>query len=260
MKYTLTFVSLLFINMLSAQTILVDEDFTNGIPSTWTIVDVDQNTPVLTQFNQAWIGYTNSFDTCAASTSYYTDTSKSSSDYLITPALNLQISNTISWQSKSLDGSYPDSYVVLISTTDTSISSFTDTLKIVYNEAPYWQNYWYVLDQFGYTNQTIYIAFKNFTKNGYVLQIDNVKVMENDPASVKNESKEEILNVYPNPVNEMLYIDSQNLTNIKIYNLNGELMIESKSSQINCSQLTSGIYMANIFTANGVFQKKIIKL
>ena len=257
-------ISLLTITFLTfttiAQTTLLNENFTNGIPSAWTVVDVDGNTPnsAVSQFTSAWIHYVTPFDTCAASTSYYTDSLGQSEDYLITPALNLlTYGNFISWDAKSFDGSYPDSYVVLISATDTNPSSFTDTLKMVQNESPYWTHYSYDLATKGYSNQTVYVAFKNITTNGFILGIDNVVATADDPANV-NEQNSFDLSIYPNPVVDVLNIVADEYLTAEIYNVNGQLILSSNLKTINVSDFEQGIYFIKVTTQNGSAVKKVV--
>lgn len=242
-----------------AQTTLLNENFDNGIPATWTVVDVDGNTPdaSVSQFTSAWIGYATSFDTCAASTSYYTDSSATSQDYLITPVLNvLTFGNMLSWDAKSFDASYPDSYVVLISTTDTNPSSFNDTLIEVTDENPYWKHYSYNLADKGYANQTIYVAFKNITTNGFVLGIDNITVTGDDPAEVEENNLQ--VSIYPNPVKDILNISVDDIVNNKLYNVNGQLVLESNQKTLNLSDFEKGIYILKITTQKGVIERKIV--
>jgi len=242
-----------------AQTTLLNENFDNGIPNTWTVIDEDGNTPnaAVSEFTSAWIGYTTSFDTCAASTSYYTDSLGSSQDYLITPALNvLTFGNMLSWDAKSFDGSYPDGYVVLISTTDTNPSSFTDTLKVVTEEFPYWRHYSYDLASKGYTNQTIYVAFKNITTNGFILGVDNVIVTADDPANVTEQTFQ--FSVYPNPATDILNIKTDNFISAELYNLNGQILLESNQKTLSINELSKGIYILKVTTSNGVIEKKIV--
>jgi hypothetical protein len=253
-------VTLLILNINGqAQTFLLNEKFDNGIPAGWTVVDVDGNTPnaTVSQFTSAWIGYTTSFDTCAASTSYYTDSLGTSQDYLITPVLNvLTFGNMLSWDAKSFDASYPDSYVVLISTTDTNPNSFTDTLIVVIDENPYWKHYSYDLASKGYINQTIYVAFKNITTNGFVLGVDNVVVTADDPAEVKENDFQ--FSIYPNPAVDVLNISVDGLVNNKLYTINGQLILESNQKTLNVSTLTKGIYILKVTTQKGVVERKIV--
>jgi hypothetical protein len=266
MKNTLTIVLLSLTLTTFSQTILLDENFTSGIPATWTVVDNDGFTPNDNQYTDAWIAYTSVFDTCAASTSYYVlpsgdeDTSSFASDYLITPQIGLlSFGNLLTWDAKSLDGSFPDGYQVLISTTDNTLASFTDTLLDVNSETPYWTSYSINLMTagLGYTNQNVYIAFVNNTVQGYVLQIDNVKITGDDPAEVEENENE--ISIYPNPVSNNLNVNVDGLENVKIYNSQGQLVLEDSKNTIDASMLPNGLYFVEVKTSNGLIQSKFIK-
>lgn len=265
MKHIFTSLSLIIFSSVFTQVTLLDEGFTNGIPSTWTVIDGDQNSPTgISDYANAWISYVSPFDTCAASTSYYLnangneDTAAVSADYLITPQISLlTFGNLLTWDAKSLDGSFPDGYIVLVSATDSLEASFTDTIKVVNTASPYWTNYTVNLMTEGYANQDVYIAFKNNTKNGYVLQIDNVKITGDDPASVTDNILE--ISIYPNPVIDILNIKTSNFTHAKVIDINGRVILESNSKSLDLINLPKGIYILEVETLNGILRKRIIK-
>ena len=64
--------------------------------------------------------------------------------------------------------------------------------------------------------------------------------------------------VYPNPAQDFIIIrtndDSQR---IDIYDVTGKLMISSTETEINVSELKSGMYFVNILTNNGLITKKL---
>ena len=84
--------------------------------------------------------------------------------------------------------------------------------------------------------------------------------------SVDKFNKENIL-IYPNPVNDMLFIDNNNLIrNITIVNQLGQtiknikVFNQSEFVQVNFSNIKSGIYFVNILFQNGkIITKKVIK-
>ena len=264
MKNTLTALIITLGFTTFSQVELLNESFTTGIPTTWSTIDADNNTVGSVQFIDAWIGYTSIFDTCAASTSYYLDangnedTLAMSSDYLITPQLSLlTFGNFLTWDAKSLDGSFPDGYVVLLSTTDNLEASFTDTLKIVSEESPYWTNYSVNMAEKGFANQDVYIAFKNNTTNGYVLQIDNVIVTADNPATINTNKID--LTVFPNPFKNQLNVNVEGFKNVEIYNMLGEMILTSNNSMLNTENILKGQYVAIIQTELAIFKIKLIK-
>ena len=66
------------------------------------------------------------------------------------------------------------------------------------------------------------------------------------------------LNIYPNPANEYIHVETNcELQRIDVYDVTGKLMIFSTKTEINVSDLESGIYFVNILTDKGCVTKKI---
>ena len=258
----LVILTLLFLNNITAQTVVLDEGFTNGIPTGWSTQDVDQFTPnaQVSNFTSAWIGFTSAIDTCAASTSYHDTITGASEDYLITPSLGLlSFGNLLSWESKSFDANYLETYYVLLSTTDASPASFTDTIKIIVDDAPFWKNHTVNLFELGFANQNVFIAFRNASANEYILGIDNVKLTADDPATV-SESILANVKLYPNPVVNQFQIEVDEFKGYNIYNLQGQLMISGQEKSIDVSTFSQGTYYIEIKAGSGILNQKFIKI
>lgn len=150
MRLSIVAVFSLLLSNSFAQSVLFFEDFNSGIPSTWALVNSDGLTPAeaVDTFDNAWISFIDDGDTCAASTSYYTPTGQAA-DYLISPKISLNTFNKLVWTARSYDATYPDGYLVLISSTDSLIGSFTDTLMVVNGEFYYWHSRSVQLIRFG---------------------------------------------------------------------------------------------------------------
>jgi len=73
----------------------------------------------------------------------------------------------------------------------------------------------------------------------------------------------ESISIYPNPVTDVLTIESSSVAidNIKVYDLRGRLVekYDGVNNQINVSHLQKGIYILYIDTAVGVLKKKLVK-
>ena len=63
------------------------------------------------------------------------------------------------------------------------------------------------------------------------------------------------LSMYPNPVDEFLFIDSEYKLQSEIYNMSGQKMLDSSSNSINVSKLPKGVYLLK----RGKNIKKFIK-
>lgn len=91
-----------------------------------------------------------------------------------------------------------------------------------------------------------------YTMNSAVLSTDSVE--------------EYAFNMYPNPVEDILYLDvpeNNSSYAVQIFSLTGALVFETKveENQINVNNLRKGVYLINVLNAKGklVFTNKIIK-
>jgi len=257
-------VLIVFSLRLNAQTVLLEEGFYNGIPETWSVVDADGQTPdsSISFINEAWVAYESVFDTCAISTSYYAGSSNQSMDYLISPKLNLlSFGHILSWESKSFDANYLESYYVLLSTTDSLPESFSDTLMMVSEDSPFWKTHSVNLFLGGFADQPVYIAFRNASTNEFILGIDNVKLTTNDVASISAASDNPV-EVYPTPVLNTLNINLPSGSAYSIYNAHGEPVSQGllENAKIDVADLPSGVYFLEYKKGSHFRTKKIIKL
>lgn len=68
------------------------------------------------------------------------------------------------------------------------------------------------------------------------------------------------ISIYPNPTSEILHIKGDNIDKIEIYNLNGIKVLETTSSTLDVSKLSTGIYSIQMITAkNESILKKFVK-
>ena len=68
--------------------------------------------------------------------------------------------------------------------------------------------------------------------------------------------------LYPNPTNGIITISGENIHEVKIWNINNQLLrsitINKKQFNIDLGNLPKGIYFLSVTTNNGVFVKKIV--
>ena len=68
------------------------------------------------------------------------------------------------------------------------------------------------------------------------------------------------MNVYPNPAFSIITIDTkEQIQSIMIYDFNGSLMQTARSKTFSVEDLSSGIYIANVKTAAGIFRARFVK-
>lgn len=263
MKFSILFFFILVINLIHGQTDILSTDFQTGIPIDYTMVDNDGFTPAaaVSEYTSAWIikqDPTNTLDSVASSTSFFEPTG-TASRWLITPPLVLgAYGNYIEWEAKSHDASFPDSYLVLVSTTDDQIASFTDTVGYVIEENFEWTNRSVNFSTYGYVNQTIYLAFVNVTNNGFKLYLDDIHAWIEDPVGINEIENNVVLSVFPNPTTGIIQLKSEtNILSTEIYSTDNQLVLVSKEKTIDLNQQTPGIYFLRITTEKGQLTKRV---
>jgi hypothetical protein len=158
-----------------------------GMPTGWTQTSLDGLTPYSsTQADLAYMG-TNGwitrryqvnaaglYDTVAQSISWYNPAGQSN-DWLISPSFTPGATDYLVWEGVALDANYPDGYDVLISTTGTATTSFTNTLTSLTSEAS-GGFVKHAISLAAFAGQTINVAFVNKSNDKYILWIDNINV------------------------------------------------------------------------------------
>ena len=78
---------------------------------------------------------------------------------------------------------------------------------------------------------------------------------------VNEQVKNQFVSVYPNPTNGLINIDTEKtITQVKIHNNIGKLILVSTKSNFEISNLTNGIYYITIeFETGEIERKKLIK-
>lgn len=75
------------------------------------------------------------------------------------------------------------------------------------------------------------------------------------------ELDENLASVYPNPTSNIVKIEAENIQNVSIYNMLGEMVLDSEASgdtfEYDFSNNESGVYLVRIETAKGIVTKRI---
>lgn len=247
-----------------AQTQIYLEDFNNGIPATYTIVDNDGLTPAAAtaEFTDAWISLPDpldSTDTIVGSTSYFSPKG-TANRWLITPQITLgAFGNILYWDARSHDPSFPDGYFIFASTTDTQLSSFTDTLFVVGQELATWTENSVNLSDFGLDNQQVYLAFVNRTYDGFKLYLDSISVFVEDPVGISENTMANI-QMSPNPSNGQVHFNVS-VDLVSVYASSGQLQATFENvTSMDISNLPAGMYWVSIQEGAYLTRKKLVKL
>jgi PKD repeat protein len=170
---------------LSAQ-VLLNEDFSNGMPQTFSLTNIDMQTPAqqVNYISSAWVVRPdfNSNNLVAVSTSWYNPAAQAD-DWMILPQQLIGNNTVLSWRAKAQDAAYPDGYHVLVSTTGNNIADFTDTVFEVTAESALWAQQ--SISLAAYAGQNIFIAFRNNSYDKFLLMLDDIVLKNRLPADVE---------------------------------------------------------------------------
>ena len=250
------------------------ENFDNGMPACWSVLDVDgdgytwePSTEPYSYYDGVDLsgtGYNDSYGfILSGSFSNALGTALTPDNWLITPALVIPSSGaTLSFYVAAQDASYANEhYGVYVSTTGTNPSNFT----LLYEEdldadgGPRATGTWkQKMVNLPYGGQNIYLAIRHFNcEDMFLIDIDDFSVtpgvgVENHGLSTK---------IYPNPANTVLNINAtSNINRVEVYNMMGQMvgMYEANdvNTQINTSSFANGVYTVKISTENGTSTKK----
>ena len=110
-------------------------------------------------------------------------------------------------------------------------------------------------------NQSSVIIKFVFTSDyGNNVFVDNIEILD-IPVGIEDVD-ESTLAIFPNPVKDVLTINyDKAISQIDVYDVNGKLVktITTVGSTVNVSDLSSGVYMLNLQTEDGLVVKKIVK-
>ena len=204
-------------------------------------------------------------------------------DYIVSPSMIGVTENTsFSVWACNQDRYYFENFGLAVSTAaNPSASDFTTIAEWKITDdrvASPWKEY--TVDLSKYAGQHIWVAIRHFkSEDQFILCIDDISInnfvncqkwshdfsLNLDETSITEENI--TFDIYPNPVNDRLYIETLTLTQtltIEIYDIYGRRhqlsAISYQPSVIDVSELNSGIYFVEIKTNEGNIVKRIVKL
>lgn len=210
------------------------------------------------------------------------------SNWLIVPAINVKDGDTVSFYTrKGTDGTtdYPDRVELRYSTTtattiptggSTSVGSFTNVgvtvnpnLAAGFVYPKVWTKYSFTVSGVGTTPVPVRFAFRYFVidggpsgSNSDIIGIDTFSVDRGTLGTGEEvAAQKSSISVFPNPTTDVLNIKSvAKIDKITIADASGKnVNVKFDDSRVNVSHLTSGAYLINIHTKDGVTTQKFIK-
>ena len=242
------------------------EDFEDELTDCWQNIDNDEDgigwlfafgDEELEQYAHTGSGF-------AASMSYYPYTEYYGIDlepdnWLISPAITIPAAGArISWWDGSIHPtSFAEHYELMVSTTNTELTSFTSVFEMTLTANTWTQR---TVDLAQYAGQTVYFAFVHNDCSGeYMLLLDDINVEE--PTGIEEETAENPVVIYPNPASTMLNVHAENYRTVQIVNFLGQVVysanVTENDFQINVSDLSNGVYFIRLNGETSTTQKFI---
>jgi hypothetical protein len=268
MKKTLLSLLVLAGMTATAQVEVFAENFnTTTALENWTLVDADgdNNNWIQVTFGPGpleGIGVMRSF-------SWIQSGALTPNNYAFTPPIDLSNYSgaTLSWKHMAADAAWDaEKYNVYITTAPNAESATPATLIHEQSTMDNINSLTTVtVDISAYAGQTIYIGFRHFdSTDQFSIEIDDLLVEAQTFSSDDFFSKN--LSLYPNPTSDFVNLTSSNalINSIKITDLNGRtvrsLNLSSvNATQINVSDLMSGVYIISVETAEGTGTSRFVK-
>jgi hypothetical protein len=281
-KFYLFATACVFSMAVSAQTTVFFDDFEGNSLEGYTLHNLDGLVPddgdLATMEDSAWTirsigaqGWT--FNRSAFSVSWYVNDEGPSDDWLVTPAITIAGDAVLEWNGLAItsSGNFRDRYQVFVSNGSDLTSLEEATLVFdtgAEGELITPQSRSVNLATEGFANQTIYIAFRNFTQpfgsnpggpgnGGNELAIDNIKVTDNSTSNTtNNEGPLKGLTLLPNPSygsNMKLQFTAEKAAqvNMQIVDITGKVQMLR-----NLGTLAAGAHLIDVergTLANGIY-------
>ncbi len=156
----------------------IDENFDNGLPGGWTVIDADGD-------GNNWISSSSYFSqpcgvdgtACMASASYINETGVLTTDnYLVSPKIYVSDGATLTYQVSNYQAEYPDQYSAMLGTVENGAFKAIATLVTERVSTDYQSFTTKTFDLSQYKGKEVCIAFRHNDSDAYWLLIDNVKV------------------------------------------------------------------------------------
>lgn len=114
------------------------------------------------------------------------------------------------------------------------------------------------------TNGQQFIVDTPFTVTGIIFDPEKNIISKNSTATLAENAfqLEGSIYLFPNPATEEIHVQlpsNVDLNLITFYNVMGQKVLESSSSEVDISSLSSGGYFVTLETSSGIFHKKMIK-
>ena len=117
-------------------------------------------------------------------------------------------------------------------------------------------------------NGEIFLATSNRDgrgNNGFPVETDDRIIMVSnrqymDPTTISGHTEKPALRIYPNPVENTLYLDHGNVQDYRIFDLSSRLVLQGRFEQtVDVSGLHNGLYILEVQTDNAILKGRFLK-
>ena len=116
------------------------------------------------------------------------------------------------------------------------------------------------IERITFNADSIFLKKSNGTKNSYFLDdITSITFLDDEPTTIKDMTKNIELNVYVNASGEIIVESPAEIRKLTVFDLNGREVATTTHSKLNANSLSTGMYLLNVETVQGVVTKKFIK-
>jgi len=99
------------------------------------------------------------------------------------------------------------------------------------------------------------MKYDNSTGNLYALHWG----ANNEMTGIKNYTKNNVdIKIYPNPANNKIIIDANNVIDVKLFDVLGKQITSTKTNDVDVSNFNDGVYFIQVKTNTATTTQKII--
>lgn len=238
------------------------------VQDAWTVLSFEQIQGANPLFEAYPTAATGMDGNIIASNSWYNPVGVAN-DWLVSPLISIPVGATnisLNWAATSLGNTtFLEDYRVHLSPTGGSqVANFTTLLIDVNNELNT-GNYRVQPLSDNLAGTSFRIAFQNDGNDQYVMFLDNITVTATVTASAEDFFANN-LKIHPNPTKDVINLSSTTtlINNVTVADLNGRIVKSFNLSgisqtELNVSDLTSGMYFVSVETDLGKGTTKIVK-
>ncbi len=111
-----------------------------------------------------------------------------------------------------------------------------------------------------YQGQDIKLVFRHYNCTDIAfIGIDDIEI-KGVPGLATSEANKTAVKIYPNPSSDLIKVEGiSHIEKIRVFDMSGNLVLETKTSEANIQNLMPGNYIVNIYSGKDVISRKIIK-